>query len=66
MESHTLILIGGGLMIVWLVFKFIKALFRLVLTIFIIILAVWLFTPARNWFKEQLGFPAKSDTYRNY
>ena len=57
MDSHTMVLIGGGLLAVWLAFRFIRAIFRLVLTLFVILLVLWLFEPSRNWLKERLGLP---------
>ncbi|MBC8109867.1 MAG: hypothetical protein H7Y04_02275 [Verrucomicrobia bacterium] len=55
MDAHTLVLLGVGIFVVWLIFKFIKALFRMALFVFVVILALWFYPPTRSWVKSKLG-----------
>jgi hypothetical protein len=59
MDTQTLILLGVGIFVVWLVFKFIKALFRMALFIFVVILALWFYPPTRIWIRNVLKLPTQ-------
>jgi hypothetical protein len=60
MGSSTLILLIAGVFILWLVFRFIRFLFRLVFLAFILIVALWLYEPSRNWLKQRMGINSQA------
>ncbi len=55
MDPNSLLLIAGAALVVWLVFKFVKAIFRVVLWVVVIVLLVWFVPPVREAVMSVLG-----------
>jgi uncharacterized protein YggT (Ycf19 family) len=55
MEPNSILLIAGAAIVVWLVFKFVKAIFRIVLWVVVILLVLWFLPPAREAVMSLLG-----------
>jgi uncharacterized protein YggT (Ycf19 family) len=55
MEPNSILLIAGAAIVVWLVFKFVKAIFRIVLWVVVILLVLWFVPPARETVASLFG-----------
>ncbi|MCU0448838.1 MAG: hypothetical protein MUC97_03195 [Bernardetiaceae bacterium] len=55
MEPNSILLVIGAIIVLWLVFKFIKAIFRVVLWVVVILLILWFVPPAREAVTNLLG-----------
>jgi hypothetical protein len=55
MEPNSILLVVGAILVLWLVFKFIKAIFRVALWVVVILLVLWFVPPVREAVTNLVG-----------